>query len=127
MDEGWLYGEWETGPWWAFHDKVLSPTELRSFSHLRMNENLDPLNKTRRKRAVLTVGLERGSGCAVPRSSGGTPAFSSTSYGCISLIRDLFLNIVLQGVPKKKVVNRILRTRFLAQKTGLPTLPLKFC
>ena len=22
MDEGWLYGEWETGPWWAFHDKV---------------------------------------------------------------------------------------------------------
>ena len=23
MDEGWLYGEWETGPWWAFHDKVL--------------------------------------------------------------------------------------------------------
>ena len=24
MDEGWLYGEWETGPWWAFHDKVFS-------------------------------------------------------------------------------------------------------
>ena len=23
MDEGWLYGEWETGPWWAFHTKVL--------------------------------------------------------------------------------------------------------
>ena len=23
MDEGWLYGEWETGPWWAFHNKVL--------------------------------------------------------------------------------------------------------
>ena len=22
MDEGWLYGEWETGPWWAFHTKV---------------------------------------------------------------------------------------------------------
>merc|ERR1719234_1505902 len=21
MDEGWLYGEWETGPWWAFHTK----------------------------------------------------------------------------------------------------------
>ena len=101
--------------------------QLRSFSHLRMNENLDPLNKNRRKRAVLTVGWERGSGCAVPRSSGGTPAFSSTSYGCINLIRDLFLNIVLQGVPKKKVVNSILRTRFLAQKTGLPTLPLKFC
>ena len=24
MDEGWLYGEWETGPWWAFHTKVLA-------------------------------------------------------------------------------------------------------
>ena len=22
VDEGWLYGQWETGPWWAQHDKV---------------------------------------------------------------------------------------------------------
>ena len=22
MDEGWGYGEWETGPWWFFHTKV---------------------------------------------------------------------------------------------------------
>ena len=21
IDEGWLYGEWETGPWWGFHTK----------------------------------------------------------------------------------------------------------
>ena len=91
-----------------------------------MNKNLDPLNTNRRKRAVLTVGLERGLGCAVPRSSGGTPAFSSTSYGYIGLSRDSILNIVLQGVPKK-ISDTILRARFLAPKTGLPTLPSKFC
>ena len=96
--------------------------QLRSFSHLRMNENLDPLNKNRRKRAVLTVGLERGLGCAVPRSSGGTPAFSLTSYGCIKLIRDSILNIVLQGVPKK-VVDIILRAS--GSKNWSPDIALK--
>ena len=70
---------------------------------------------------MFTVGWDWGSGCAVPRSSGGTPAFSSTSYGCIDLIRDLFLNIVLKGVPKK-VVDRILRSRFLALKILLATV-----
>ena len=139
MDEGWLYGEWETGPWWAFHDKVFSniliaifrppenereswsieqKQEKESCSYLRVKENLDPLKKNRKKRAVITVGWVWGSGCAAPRSSGGTPAFSSTSYGCINLIRELFLNIVLQGVPKKK-----LRIRF--QKNWSPNIALK--
>ena len=64
MDEGWLYGEWETGPWWAFHDKVFlliaifrppenereswsieQKQEKESGSYLRVKENLDPLKK----------------------------------------------------------------------------------
>ena len=122
MDEGWLYGEWETGPWWAFHDKVFSYFLITIFRKPENErESWSTLKKNRKKRAVLTVGWDWGSGCAVPRSSGGTPAFSSTSYGCIDLIRDLFLNIVLKGVPKK-VVDRILRSRFLALKILLATV-----
>ena len=22
VEEGWFYGQWETGPWWAEHNKV---------------------------------------------------------------------------------------------------------
>ena len=69
MDEGWLYGEWETGPWWAFHDKVFlliaifrppenereswsieQKPEKESGSYLRVKKNLDPLKKKYHRR-----------------------------------------------------------------------------
>ena len=62
MDEGWLYGEWETGPWWAFHDKVFSNLLIAIF---RPPEN-ETESKTGERERFLRLGGSGGRDARLP-------------------------------------------------------------
>ena len=139
MDEGWLYGEWETGPWWAFHDKVFSniliaifrppenereswsieqKQEKESCSYLRVKENLDPLKKKQEKESGYYGWVGLGVGMR------GSPLV--WRHTCVLFdfiqVHKPYQRVVLEhcstGCPKKK-----LRIRF--QKNWSPNIALK--